>query len=146
MKPLQMFLTLLTIAMLAGCEEEHLHGSLTTKQLLTQHEWVLAGHGFDDNKNGLLDEEENLIQECQTDNSYIFHVDGTGLILDNELLCGTPDTFQFNWKLSESGKKIEINHEALSIILLNKDKLILAPQLSVIVVDYILNYERKAEN
>lgn len=135
-------LILFALTMIIGCKKENLHNDLTKKELLILNEWVLVAHGFDDNNNGILDASENLIQECQTDNSYIFHVDGTGLSLDNELSCDTPGTINFNWKLSENDTKIEIDFETLSIFHLDKSKLILVPQMPGLSVNYILSYEQ----
>jgi hypothetical protein len=98
-------------------------------ELLSQKEWILTGFGFDNNSNGKLDAVENLIQDCQKDNSYRFHGSGIGTSLDNAVSCGGLAESQFSWRLLNNDTQIEIQSELINILWLDKYSMVLNPGL-----------------
>ena len=52
----------------------------TPAENLTQRPWRLLSYGFDHNKNGLVDIDEESIRDCEKDNSYTFNKNGSVLI------------------------------------------------------------------
>ena len=102
-----------------------LPGEKPVSELLSQKEWILTGFGFDDNSNGKLDAEENLIQDCQKDNCYRFHASGIGTSLDNAIRCSGPAESQFSWRLLNNDTQIEIQSEIVNILLLDKNNMVL---------------------
>jgi hypothetical protein len=95
-------------------------------ELLTQKKWILTGYGFDDNHNMLIDESENMIQECQKDNSYEFFTGGSGVVKENEQVCnaGAPFT-DFQWKLSDDNKELFISFNPAKIARLDESSMVL---------------------
>jgi hypothetical protein len=93
-------------------------------ELLTRKTWVLKSYGFDDNGNNVVDPEEELIEDCQKDNIYIFKTDGTGVYSDNALICGNgvPDN-EFSWRFAEQETAIDIVHNIARIEKLNENEL-----------------------
>lgn len=137
------FILALLAIVIMGCDKEKtdLAQKKTAAQMLTQKEWILTGAGFDDNKNGILDDTENTIQECQKDNTYIFYSNGTGSSLDNILSCGSPVNNDFTWQFLQNDTKLLILTEQLFILQLDEEKLVLNPDLPGLEVKFIMQYK-----
>jgi hypothetical protein len=99
-------------------------------KLLSQKEWILTGYGFDNNNNDKLDEDENLIRDCQKDNSYRFSISGIGTSHDNAICCAEPAESQFSWRLLNDDTQLEIQSELIHILLLDENDLVLNPGLA----------------
>lgn len=129
-------------SMIVSCKKENdkIAGQKSVTELLTQKEWILTAAGFDDNKNGVLDDMENSIQDCQEDNSYTFNIGGTGAALDNAVSCGTPVNNNFDWKLLHNDTKLEIESEPMFILRLNENELILSPDTPWLTVNFVMVY------
>lgn len=87
---------------ICGCAKHHAEKSaaLTATQLLTAKPWRLLSHGFDSNKNGLVDSNEVAIKDCERDNTYIFNKDGSGIVNENSNVCnGNDPSHTFIWAL-----------------------------------------------
>ena len=124
-----------------GCsKEDDTVDKKRSATLLTQQEWILTGAGFDDNDNGVLDPNENAIQECQKDNSYVFREAGTGSALDNAIPCGNPVNSNFQWSFVENATRLKIAGENSFIYRLSEEELILGPELPGLAVRFILTY------
>lgn len=138
--------TKLTIAVLliliVSCKKERTDQDKTKSvtELLTQKEWILVSHGFDDNNNNLVDDVENITKDCEKDNSYIFNIAGTGSVFDNALVCGGPVKSDFQWTLL-SDTMVEIGFEKFSILQLNETELVFSPDLPWLTSKYILVYK-----
>jgi hypothetical protein len=117
--------------LLLSCKKEKtiLPDKKPAAELLSQKEWILTGYGFDNNNNDKLDAGENLIQDCQKDNSYRFNVAGIGTSLDNVIRCGGPAESQFSWRLLRNDTQVEIQSELINILLLDENELVLNPGL-----------------
>ncbi len=131
------------IVMATGCKKEKTDqaGKKTAAELLTQKEWILTGTGFDDNKNGVLDDTENTIQDCQKDNSYFFYSNGTGSSLDNIVSCGSPVNTDFTWQFLQNDTKLLILTEQLFVLQLDEEKLVLNPDLPGLAVKFMMQYK-----
>ena len=105
-------------------------GQKSPTQLLTKKPWLLTKAGFDDNNNGLVDDEENIIDVCQQDNIYTFNNSGSGSITDNGVTCSPPQPpSNFSWKLLNGNRVLEFNLQKYFIERLDEDELILSPDL-----------------
>jgi hypothetical protein len=136
------FVLVIMLAILAGCKKDdnNVDKEKTATELLTQKEWIIAGAGFDDNNNGVLDPVENTLQDCQKDNSYKFNANGTGMALDNAVNCGVPINNNFNWRFINNETGLEISAQPSFILKLNETELIFNPDLPGLTVKLILMY------
>lgn len=131
----------ISIAFLAfACKKGNDRESVSAAGLLTIRQWILSGHGFDDNKNGILDPQENIIQDCQDDNSYVFEKNGSGKYSDNAKTCPGENENNFTWQLLNNGRELKIDTEVLGILRLNENDLVLHPDLAGITDTYLLVY------
>ena len=122
-----MNIKLIVFALLTtACAKETTRVEKTPEQLLTQKSWKLVSHGFDTNNNQKIDMSEEIAQDCEKDNSYIFYTNGTGVVEDNILKCtnGVSD-FSFNWKLVNGQKTLDFVYAVLHVQKMNEDELIL---------------------
>lgn len=95
-------------------------------ELLTQKKWILTGYGFDDNHNTLIDESENMIQECQKDNSYEFFTGGSGVVKENEQVCSAGNPVNnFQWELGNDNKVLLISFNPAKIARLDESSMVL---------------------
>ena len=102
----------------------------TAVELLTQKKWILIRYGFDDNDNQQVDEHEDMIQDCQDDNSYEFFRDSTGLVKENEKVCGTGDPVSdFNWHFANGNKELVLSWDTARVLALNETSLVLRFQI-----------------
>jgi hypothetical protein len=101
--------TLLFITILSGCKKEtHEPQVAKPKDLLTDGKWLLVRFGYDDDNSGALEDYENLILDCQKDNTIQFFTDDTGQSRDNQDVCQAPAETEFEWKFVDNEKAIEI--------------------------------------
>lgn len=123
-------LLLVTFAVITACKKER-HTPLqapTLHELLVSKPWMLEAYGFDDNANGMIDSSENMITDCQKDNTYEFRADGTAIFLDNDLICGDSATFTLKWKMLDSGRLLDLQYYVAPVIHLEERKMILGHQ------------------
>ena len=107
-----------------ACKKDTPRQPRTPAQILTSQPWILQGIGFDDNGNGLIDAAENILTDCQKDNTYAFNADGTGIIKDVGLICDGV-THNFKWKLVNENKALDFETYVAPIIQLSEKELIL---------------------
>jgi hypothetical protein len=136
------FILPLIPVLLFSCNKEKKAVPVTkpATELLTQQSWILNAADFDDNANGVLDAEENSIADCQKDNSYVFHTNGTGEANDNAITCGNPVNTQFNWRLLNNATELEIAMERIFILQLDNDTLVLQPHLPGLTAKFMMVY------
>jgi hypothetical protein len=87
--------------------------NITTKsqtELLTQKSWKFEMYGLDENNNGVIEESENGMLACETDDVYTFNANGTGVYAGGALQCsiGEPPTIDFGWTFSNNGTELAI--------------------------------------
>lgn len=92
-------------------------------ELLANGQWLLKAYGFDDDSTGNIEEYENMISECQRDNTTAYRQDGSGNTYENELVCGGDSMTSFQWKFIDNDKAIEILGLRMDIYKLNKNEL-----------------------
>ena len=106
----------LFITVMAGCKKHtHKPGKKTLEELLTSGQWLLVGYGYDDNSSGTLDMDENLIIDCQKDNTIEYRKNGSGISLENQSVCMADPVSEFEWKFIDKEKAIEIQAQRLDI-------------------------------
>jgi len=125
-------LLITTIALMTGCKKYNVtapypSGVSTNKtptENLTQKPWRLLSYGFDHNKNGFVDIDEESIRDCQKDNSYTFNKDGSGVVAENALICDTNVPLnQFAWSLTNNDTVLDFYYGKAYIIKLGADNL-----------------------
>lgn len=110
----------------------------TPAQILISRPWTMQGVGFDDNRNGLIDQVENMLTACQQDNAHEFRFDGTGIIRDAGLSCDSP-VHNFKWKLVNNNTELDLEYYVAPIIELSERKMILTDQY---LVNFLVVYKR----
>jgi len=130
---IKFFALLITgIILVTGCKKynvtaPYISGMSTNKtptENLTQKPWHLLAYGFDHNKNGLVDIDEESIRDCQKDNSYTFNKDGSGVVAENTMICDANNPVnQFAWALTNNDTVLDFYYGKASIIKLDADNL-----------------------
>lgn len=128
------------LSALLSCNKDEKTISKSKEELLTQKEWTLASVGFDDNKNGLVDANEELIKECERDNSLRFNLDGTASFVDNGLQCGGPQNGTFNWVLTNNKSELLVDGNRARILQLDDRELRYTPVLEELTASFIIVY------
>jgi len=96
----------------------------TPTENLTLKPWRLLSYGFDHNKNGLVDIDEESIRECEKDNSYTFNKDGSGMVAENTMICDASNPVnQFTWTLTNNDTVLDFYYGNANIIKLDADNL-----------------------
>ena len=104
-----------------------------TIDLLTKGSWQSIAHGFDDDNSGTIESYENLLTDCQKDNTTKFNTNGTGTVNENQVVCGTDPVSNFAWKFVNDDKAIEIMDITMNIQKLTETELHL-----IIEIPYVL--------
>jgi hypothetical protein len=99
-------------------------------ELLTQQEWILAAHGYDENGNGLLDPFEESIGVCEKDNSYVFRENGMATLFDNDVPCNGVPEQTVPWKLVNNNLALDLHFYVASILRLNERELVICEDLA----------------
>ena len=129
---IKFFALLITaIVLVTGCKKYNItspypamSANRTHKENLTQKPWRLLSYGFDHNKNGLVDIDEESIRDCQKDNSYTFNKDGSGVVVENAMICDTNvPVNQFAWTLTNNDTVLDFYYGKAYIIKLDTDNL-----------------------
>ena len=134
---LKFFVLLITvIALMPGCKKyneaaPYTSAMMTTNKTptenLTQNPWRLLSYGFDTNKNGRIDIDEESIRDCEKDNSYTFNRDGSGTVAENAVICDANNPVnQFAWTLTNNDTELDFYYGKVSIIKLDADNLYIA--------------------
>jgi len=105
-------LYLLYVAMIAicSCTKNNNEKSSTpsSAELLTAKPWRLLSYGFDSNKNGIVDNNEEAIRDCETDNTYVFNKGGSGVVNENSKICSGGDpSHTFIWALRNNNAVLD---------------------------------------
>ena len=129
---IKFFALLITaIVLVTGCKKYNItspypamSANRTSKENLTQKPWRLLSYGFDHNKNGLVDIDEESIRDCQKDNSYTFNKDGSGVVAENTMICDANNPVnQFAWALTNNDTVLDFYYGKAYIIKLDTDNL-----------------------
>jgi len=121
-------LYLLLIISSAYCSKDRSPGPELTDaaSLLTAKSWKLLSHGYDNNKDGVISSSEEALLDCERDNISTFNKNGTGIVLENELVCsGNKNSSQFNWSLINNDTMLDFNFGIAVITKLTADSLVI---------------------
>ena len=100
-------------------------------QLLTAKSWKLLSYGYDHNKNGRVDSNEQEIRDCEKDNVSVFNSDGSGIVSENETICdGYEKESQFTWLLTNNDSVIDFNYGIAHIDSISKDRLVITQTIT----------------
>ncbi|MES1225678.1 MAG: lipocalin family protein [Bacteroidota bacterium] len=93
-------------------------------EFLTDGPWLLLSYGYDNNKNGEVDSNEENIRECEKDNTYTFKKDGSGIVNENALICdGNEQAGRFNWALTDNDSILDFYSGTANIVKLSEQRL-----------------------
>lgn len=136
------WICLLAIVAMASCnkDEQESLSPKTPEELLTRQEWFILTAGFDDNGNGIVDQTENTVQDCQKDNTITYNLNGTGISRDNQLICGGPPTTTFTWRLLNNNTELEVSSQLMKILSITETNLALRALLPSIPTPFIITY------
>ena len=117
-------LGLFTIILFASCSKGDNPVSRNTI-LLIENDWKFEFYGLDENNNGLIDESENAMQECEADDILIFNVGGSGLLNRGITICsqGETTTSNFSWNFYNNETELAIFASPEKISILNENTL-----------------------
>ena len=125
---------------ITACKKEKEIVGKSPSQLLTDNEWILFSIGFDVNNNGVIDNSEELIKDCEKDNTIKFVSDGRGFFLDKGITCGGLLENNFYWKFVDNNTGIEIEAFTISIMKLDENEFIYTPKLEGLTPILIIHY------
>ena len=93
--------------------------------MLIENDWKFEFYGLDENNNGLIDESENAMQECEADDILIFNVGGSGLLNRGITICsqGETTTSNFSWNFYNNETELAIFASPEKISILNENTL-----------------------
>lgn len=110
-----------------SCKKTVYESAPTATELLTTKAWKLISFGYDNNKNGIVDSNEEIILNCEKDNTYKFNTDGSGVVNENASVCnGGAATTQFNWTFRNNNSLIDFVFGSANILKLSSDSLIIS--------------------
>ena len=99
----------------------------TPSEILTEKPWQLLSYGFDSNKNGLVDTNEESIRDCEKDNLYTFNRDGSGIVAENAMICNANNPMdQFTWMLLDNATVLDFYYGKANVLQLTSDRLLIA--------------------
>lgn len=77
---------------------------------LVKEPWKFERHGPDENNNGIIEESENSMLACETDDIYTFYANCTGIFSAGTIACsaGEPATINFEWRLLNHGTQLGV--------------------------------------
>ena len=113
-------LSLLVIILFSSCSKNE--ETISAKTIfLTEKTWKFDSYGLDENNNGVIDETENAMQSCETDDVFTFNVVGTGSLNHGTTECspGEPSIDNFNWSFSNNETELAIFGAPEKISILN---------------------------
>jgi len=117
--PKSIAVSLLSTFIFISCSKENSSVSYKTT-LLTEKTWKFEIYGLDENNNGVIEETENDMQSCESDDVFTFNVNGSGFLAGGTTACsvGEPATVNFNWSFFNNETELAIfaAPEKISII------------------------------
>ena len=102
-------ISLIAISIFTSCSKES--DTLDSKTVfLVKEPWKFESHGLDENNNGTIEESENSMLACETDDIYTFYPNCTGLFSAGTFACsaGEPATINFEWRLLNNGTALGV--------------------------------------
>ena len=131
------------IIAIASCKKNENQNPLplSAEEMLIEKPWKLISYGFDDNRNGSIEVNEESIKDCDKDNTYTFNKDQSGVISENSKICnGNDPTSRFNWALTDNDAVLDFYFGKAYILKLSNESLRISNSNSD-PVKLILTYE-----
>lgn len=112
------------ITIIISCSKENANTKSRT-ELLVQKNWKYEIAGLDENNNGVIEESENGLLPCQSDDIFTFYANGTGVLTNGSSQCipGEQYTTNFNWSFMSNETELAIFGSPEKISKLDEDVL-----------------------
>lgn len=78
--------------------------------LLIARPWVFEKYGLDENNNGTIEETENNMLPCETDDTYAFYANGSGFYEGGPVPCSIGETtiINFYWRFENDCTELAV--------------------------------------
>ena len=78
--------------------------------LLIDKSWKFEIYGLDENNNGIIEEAENNMLDCEADDVYTFYANGGGVFKGGTIPCSMGETpvINFNWRFEYNSTELAI--------------------------------------
>ncbi len=78
--------------------------------LLIEKSWKFEIYGLDENNNGVIEEAENNMLDCEADDVYTFYANGGGVFKGGTIPCSMDETpvINFNWRFENNATELAI--------------------------------------
>ena len=78
--------------------------------LLIARPWVFEKYGLDENNNGSIDDSENSMLACETDDTYAFYANGSGFYNGGTVPCSIGETtiINFSWRFENNCTELAV--------------------------------------
>ena len=132
MNKIRFYLACITaIIAIASCKKNETQNPLppsplppSAEEMLIEKPWKLISYGYDNNRNGMIEINEESIRDCEKDNTYTFNKDGSGVLNENSKICnGNDPTNRFNWTLTENDAVLDFYLGKAYIVKLSNESL-----------------------
>jgi hypothetical protein len=103
-------LSFFSFILLISCSKKEDNTLERNTVLLIQHSWKFERYGLDENNNGVIEDTENGMLDCEADDIFTFNANGTGVFAGGTMPCsiGEPATIAFNWSFSNNGTELAV--------------------------------------
>lgn len=107
--PKLIVLSLFAMAVLTSCKKDDVSPSPGTI-FLTQQPWKFEVYGLDENNDGTIDQTENSMFPCESDDAFTFYNNGTGVYTSGMVKCtqDDPPVLSLNWNFSNNETELQI--------------------------------------
>jgi len=129
----------------ASCSKNNSNSNYNAQvTLLTKSTWKFDTAGVDLDKNGVIDQEDNSLEPCFKDNTYVFNKDSTVVMDEGATKCdaGDPQTSSYSWTITNGNPpvlKSDVNPilaEGLKVLTLTDTKLTVYKDTTVFGVSF----------
>ncbi len=78
--------------------------------LLIHKSWKFEMYGLDENNNGVIEETENLMLNCEADDTYTFFANGRGFYEGGTVPCSQGETpiINFTWRFENNATELAV--------------------------------------
>ena len=99
----------LFVIIFTSCNKESSSPSYKT-MLLIEKNWKFEIYGLDENNNGVIEETENDMQSCESDDIFTFNITGTGTLARGTTACSVGESaiVNFNWSFANNETELAI--------------------------------------
>lgn len=78
--------------------------------LLIHKSWKFERYGLDENNNGIIEQSENNMLDCEADDTYTFFANGGGFYEGGTIPCSQGETpiINFNWRFENNATELAV--------------------------------------